>query len=157
MSFIYADGAVGQHFSPGRQPIDAEEANANTAHGGIICGDGFDGLTCTREKGHSRDHAASGGYGSHFVVVGRWVRPLVAYFPHCQICRAALVWAPGLNRDCPNGHGTFAPRVVLRGVFAPRAVGGRVVQPDRCECGAAKIGCGKNAPGHSSWCPWASS
>jgi hypothetical protein len=23
-----------------------------------------------------------------------------------------------------------------------------------CECGAAKLGHARNAPGHSDWCPW---
>lgn len=28
------------------------------------------------------------------------------------------------------------------------------VKEPSCECGAAKIGCGKGKAGHSSWCPW---
>lgn len=31
------------------------------------------------------------------------------------------------------------------------------VKPDKCECGAHKIGINKGMAGHSSWCPWTSS
>lgn len=136
---FYADGAVGEKFDQLKWPSDAEEAEAGSAS--VLCKDPFDGLTCTREAGHSGDHVAA--RSPSRLIAGRWTRLL--YPPHreadrCPICGAMLLAAFGAEKECPNGHGAF---VLAHVKVSTRK--GRVVSKNCGRCGAASEG--------GVWCP----
>lgn len=157
MGFIYADGAVGQIFSPPRQPFDPVESSAEIEEG-LICEDPFDMLICTRERGHAGDHVASNGDPTHFVA-GRWTRPPYTGFVNCPICGAMLLANAASERECPYGDGVFWPSIRLAGGGSSGGhTRGRFVAAapvDRCVCGAyAAYKIGKGQRGHADYCPW---
>lgn len=151
--YPHLDDVGGQEYDPpraGRYPDELDAQHEFEAPG--TCQDRVHGpvsgrLVCTRPEAHDGDHVAGDSIG---LVYGRWPAQGYEEDDECPNCRNGTLEESGDDLVCRGECGQ-----IFKKKKHPTARHRCVPKEDRCVCGAAKLGFGKDRPAaHSNYCPW---